>query len=230
MPASESHTIVDFAAGRDVGIGMAGAGGTSTISVGVRFAQFSSHSDVAVSARPLIGYEIRPLANIPVATFYQYKLQAEAQRSFHGVGPSLAWKASTPLAGNPDAGEVTFDWGINAALLFGRQKAKVNHSTQAYHLTQEQCVAYRANGACRRYASGYPALYPARDSNNNRSRSVVVPDLGGFAGVSVRYPNAKVSLGYRADFFFGAMDQGIDARDVETIGFHGPFATISMGL
>jgi hypothetical protein len=228
MPSSESHTVVDFAAGRDVGIGMVGA--TSTISAGVRFAQFSSHSSVDISARPTIGYEIRPIANVPQATFYQYKLQAGTQRSFHGVGPSLAWNASAPLIGNSDAGELTFDWGINAAVLFGRQKAEVEHSTQAYHLTQHACKAYRPNGACRQYASGYPAAYPARDSHSNRSRSVVVPDLGGFAGLSVKYPNAKVSLGYRADFFFGAMDQGIDVRNAETMGFHGPFATISIGL
>jgi hypothetical protein len=227
-PYSESHTVIDFAAGRDVGIGA--VNGNSTISAGVRFAQFSSHSNVGISARPSIGYEIRPLANIPVATFDQYKLQGDTARSFRGIGPSLAWNASAALVGNSDAGEVTFDWGIDAALLFGRQKAKVDHSTHAYHLTQHECVAYRANGACRRYASGYPALYPARDLHNDRSKSVVVPDLGGFAGVSVKYPNAKVSLGYRADFFFGAMDQGIDVRDAETVGFHGPFATISIGL
>jgi len=34
--------------------------------------------------------------------------------------------------------------------------------------------------------------------------------------VSVKYPNAKFSFGYRADFFFGAMDTGIDARRQKT--------------
>ena len=63
-----------------------------------------------------------------------------------------------------------------------------------------------------------------------RSRSVTVPNLGGFAGLSLRYTNAKVSLGYRADFFFGAMDGGIDARKAANQSFHGPFATIALGL
>jgi hypothetical protein len=40
----------------------------------------------------------------------------------------------------------------------------------------------------------------------------------------------KVSLGYRADFFFGAMDAGIDSPDSKTVGFRGPFATVSLGL
>ena len=63
-----------------------------------------------------------------------------------------------------------------------------------------------------------------------RSRSVVVPNVGGFAGISVRYSDAKLSLGYRGDFFFGAMDGGIDARDARNRSFHGPFATVSIGL
>jgi hypothetical protein len=59
---------------------------------------------------------------------------------------------------------------------------------------------------------------------------VIVPNIGGFAGLSVRFPNAKVSLGYRADAFFGAMDGGIDVRKTYDRDFYGPFATISIGL
>ena len=59
---------------------------------------------------------------------------------------------------------------------------------------------------------------------------VVVPNLGGFAGVSFVNGSAKIKFGYRADFFFGAMDEGIDTRKSETLGFYGPFATISIGL
>jgi hypothetical protein len=54
--------------------------------------------------------------------------------------------------------------------------------------------------------------------------------VGGFAGVSFRYSRAKLSLGYRADFFFGAMDGGIDTRATYDRNFYGPFATISIGL
>ena len=63
-----------------------------------------------------------------------------------------------------------------------------------------------------------------------RSKSITVPNIGAFAGLSVNFPNAKVSLGYRADFFFGAMDAGIDARHSADMSFHGPFAKISVGL
>jgi hypothetical protein len=58
----------------------------------------------------------------------------------------------------------------------------------------------------------------------------VVPNVGGFAGLSARYSNAKLSFGYRADFFFGAMDGGLDARDAGNRSFHGPFATVGIGF
>jgi hypothetical protein len=48
--------------------------------------------------------------------------------------------------------------------------------------------------------------------------------------LSARYSNARLSFGYRADVFFGAMDAGIDARHSKDAVFHGPFAKISIGL
>jgi hypothetical protein len=64
----------------------------------------------------------------------------------------------------------------------------------------------------------------------NRSHAVAIPNVGGFAGISLKFPNAKVSLGYRGDFFFGAMDGGIDVRKTYDRNFYGPYATISIGL
>jgi hypothetical protein len=80
------------------------------------------------------------------------------------------------------------------------------------------------------YAGFYHSRYQHTASPANRSRMVVVPNIGAFAGVSWRYQNAKVSFGYRADEFFGAMDGGIDTRRSENVGFFGPYANISIGL
>jgi hypothetical protein len=57
-----------------------------------------------------------------------------------------------------------------------------------------------------------------------------VPNVGGFIGASLRWSNAKVSLGYRGDFFFGAMDGGVDTRVSKDRDFYGPFASIAVGL
>jgi hypothetical protein len=206
-----------------VGLGLFGRNGSSVVNVGVRFAAFTSQASAYMTGRPNVGiatrfYHLPSLGiSVPVyyATFHQHLMKGEARRSFHGVGPTLSWEASAALVGNQEDGELTFDWGLNGAVLFGKQRAKTSHSTTATRFRGQQ------------YAG---TLYPPRANHSTRSRSVTVPNLGGFAGLSVKYPNLKVSLGYRADFFFGAMDGGIDSRSTKDVGFRGPFATVSIGL
>jgi len=219
-----THTILDFMVGKDVGFGMFGKGGSSTFNLGVRFAQFQRNSDVTFRSLPDPYYRSQVLKQFNFTNFnfnhhHSYYARLQAERSFHGIGPSISWDGSAPVAGHPDAGEVTFDWGANAAVLFGRQRVKGFHKSNNLYFYGNiaQPTGLRLDV----------------DYNNHpitRSRSTIVPNVGGFAGVSVRYPNVKVSLGYRADFFFGAMDQGIDTRDSTTQSFNGPFATVSIGL
>ncbi len=213
----ESHAVLDFTVGRDVGLGRFGQSGISTINAGVRYAQFSQKSTINITARPYVGIQF-PSGSRGFPSFHQYTLAGHAERSFRGVGPSVTWNASTALLGNKEGGELTLDWGVNGAILFGRQKAKTDHATQAYF--RPGTYYYYIN---------YDKIYQIAN-HKTRSRSVVVPNLGGFAGVSVQKANAKLSLGYRADFFFGAVDTGINSRQTKTLGFYGPFATVSIGL
>ena len=215
----ESHLILDFMAGRDMGIGSFGQDGHSTIGAGIRLAQFSVKSSANIYARPNVVFQTPYGPFVPFPSFDGYSMSAHATRSFHGVGPSLSWDASAAILGNAEAGEITLNWGVNAAILFGRQKAKTDHATHAYHLPGLPFAYYY-----------YQSLYTTSHNNPARSRTVAVPNLGGFAGLSVKYPNVKVSLGYRADFFFGAVDAGIDERHTKDLGFHGPFASVSIGL
>ncbi len=209
----EHHAILDFQAGRDVGIGLFGRQGTSTLSAGVRFAQLSAKTSLHITARPTLGTIpfYPPFPGLP--TFYQYLLTAHAERSFHGVGPSISWNGSLPLVGNLEHGELALDVGADAAVLFGKQKAKVDHATKAYHFS---------------YYS-YPQLYNTANAST-RSRAVTVPDAGGFIGLSWRSHSTKISFGYRAEILFGAMDTGIDARKTSNVTFHGPYASVSIGL
>jgi len=209
----EHHAILDFQAGRDVGIGLFGSQSTSTLSAGVRFAQLSAKSSLHVTARPVLGSIVVYPTFPGFPTFYQYLMSAHAERSFRGVGPLLSWSGSAALAGNLDRGELTFDVGFDAALLFGKQKAKTDHATKAYHFTY----------------SAYPEVYHTAHATS-RSRSVTVPNAGGFVGLSWRSRTAKISLGYRAEVLFGAMDTGIDARKTSNVTFNGPYASISIGL
>jgi len=229
---SEGHTILDFQAGKDLGLGLFGRNSSSSVNAGVRFAQFTSRSRATLGENPDWQFKTH-LATFTIHSYYytrhisQQKVYQpyhsfvgtfEANRSFSGLGPSISWNSSVPVAGSSQAGELSFDWGVNAAILFGRQKTKSHHQTTArFHST---------------YANGYlTTLYQHPNTpDHTRSRNVVVPNIGGFAGLSFNYANAKVSFGYRADFFFGAMDGGIDARKTYDRGFYGPYATISIGL
>ena len=217
---SERHMVLDFSAGRDVGIGLLGRGGVSKVSAGVRLVDFKESSTVNIFARPSVTpVLIPPKYLLPAPVFHQYMLDADAKRSFKGVGPSLSWDASAALAGNKEDGELTLDWGINAAILFGKQKAKTSHATKAYYQAAAKYASYY-----------YTKLYEHGPHPKIRSRNVIVPNVGGFAGLSYRYADAKISFGYRADSFFGAMDTGIDTAKKSNLTFNGPYASISIGL
>jgi len=238
---SQTNTIVDFQAGKDLGIGLFGRNASSTFNVGARFAQFTSKSIANFGEDPDAGFKThietrkgsfyrysgthvryRQTGQKVYEPYHSFAGTFRAERSFSGVGPTISWNSSTPLFGNPQASELTLDWGMNAALLFGRQKAKSHHQT-----TERYSPGDHLKGT---YGNTRATLYDLNHPSAIRSRSVLVPNIGGFAGISFEYSNAKVSLGYRGDFFFGAMDGGIDTRKSENVGFHGPFASVSVGI
>jgi len=228
--SNESHAIVDFAVGKDVGLGLWKQSVSSQISFGVRFAQFTAKSSINLRGDPYphrsgFKYFTPSHASIPFNAFRQYyKATPEMSRSFRGWGPSISWNGSVPViqSGGEDA-EVAFDWGANVGVLFGRQKAHVHHHTSGNLYTLRPFDALSG-------LPKYTETHYVNSASVTRSRSVVVPNVGGLAGFSLKFSNAKISLGYRADFFFGAMDGGIDARKTYDRDFYGPFATISIGL
>jgi|HubBroStandDraft_2_1064218.scaffolds.fasta_scaffold17739_3 hypothetical protein len=216
---SEKHAIIDFQAGKDVGLGLFGS---SVMNVGIRMAQFHTDLSTSLDRDPNNGgYEYFFGHNLPSQNARDFQMVAKAVRNFHGIGPSLSWEGTTPIAKNAENAQFVFDWGINAAILFGRQRANVSHKT--YEVSHPPpSKGNPSNLALPVYS--HPTPVPTR------SRTVAVPNIGGMAGVSLRFPNAKISLGYRADFFFGAMDGGIGTAHKENIGFYGPFASVSIGL
>jgi len=205
----EGHTIVDFQVGKDVGLGKFGSGGHSLLGLGVRFAQFNSKSNISIHSQP---------TNV-VRTHYRYYASFAADRKFRGLGPSLSWDASANIAGNGQDGSISLDWGVNGAVLFGRQQARVHRQVMEKHTF----ITFS------RYIQHIDPVY-THSASPDRSKSVAVPNLGAFAGVSWRTPNAKVNFGYRADMFFGTIDGGIDAAKKENRSFNGPYASISIGL
>ncbi|HSZ73456.1 MAG TPA: hypothetical protein VK779_01450 [Rhizomicrobium sp.] len=222
----ESRAVLDFQAGRDVGLGILGQ--NSIFSLGVRFAQFMTRSEARITAdvgphwhykyqSTDVGYPAT--VKVPEESWDIYHAKALISRSFRGAGPSLGLNGSARLLGNTEGMQVGFDWGARVAILFGRQKVKVHGDI----LDQEPLLPHPYN-----FIPLTTVYHHTPD--RTRSRTVIVPNLGGFAGLSFNYANAKLKFGYRADFFFSAMDGGIDIRKTENVGFYGPFATISVGL
>lgn len=236
----ELHAVVDFRAGKDVGLGLFGAGAKSVISAGVRYAQFTSSSDMSLQARPefkiaspytVSRYRPPTPSGAPARTFHaryynhfsrHYTAFVHTRRSSHGIGPSLSWDASMPVAGNGSDMTLSVDWGLNAAVLFGRQKAKTSHQTTGhYHKSEPRRF---------KYGTDFFSSYAHGPFQHTRSRTVTIPNAGAAAALSLKFLNAHFTAGYRADFFFGAMDTGLDARKDQTLGFYGPFASISFGI
>lgn len=219
---TESHFLLDFQAGKDVGVGIFGAGGKSVFSAGVRFAQFTSRSEIAFHAR--LNYDTSVLSSPGVfkayrADFHNYTAVLNTDRDTHAIGPLLSWDASAPIARSDQNMTVTLDWGVNAAILFGRQRSVTHHQTSGSH--HSGFIATNVGNV-----TGY-TLPPV---DKKRSRTVTIPNVGGFAGITFQKSVAKITFGYRGDFFFNAADSGIDATQKANIGFYGPFAKISIGF
>lgn len=216
----DTYFVLDFKAGKDIGIGLLGSHSSSIFSVGMRFAQFTSKSDVTLHARPVndVNKKYYPGA-YRVYTDHRrtYTAVLHTERNSHAIGPSFSWDASAEIAGTDNATVLTFDWGINAAILFGRHFAKTQHQTKGRYLT----------GLLAEYTA---ASYSYNGPPRTRSRTVTIPNVGGFAGLSLKFPNAKVSLGYRADIYLNATDSGIDSHQSSDQKFYGPFAAISIGF
>ncbi|HEY4124049.1 MAG TPA: hypothetical protein VGM36_05510 [Rhizomicrobium sp.] len=179
----ESHLNVDFQVGKDFGLGMFGHDGTSVFSAGLRYAHFTARTDTGFYTS---------------TKYFAGSGGTLTQRSFVGVGPMISWEASAPIS-EMEGGGISLDWGINAAVLFGKQKAR----------------------GLLVYDDGY-AL------ETSRSHNVTVPEVGGFAGLSYHPADSglKVSFGYKVDAAFNALDAGVFERiQVDRIQ-HGPFVKI----
>ncbi len=221
--SSENHDVIDFTAGRDVGLGSLGLKGTSVLSGGVRFAQFRAKSSSAVYANP--DYSNPNVTGI-VGPKYWHNFSATAKNktSFSGVGPEISWDASAPVLGNAQNGQVTVDWGVNGAILFGRQKSQGLHETHGKLTTG---VLNLPQLGFYYHTTHYTN---PKTPSHSRSHMVSVPDAGAKVGFSIHYGRAKISLGYNIDEFFGAIDGGIDSRKRYNFGESGPFVNLAIGL
>jgi hypothetical protein len=224
--SEESRLLIDFEVGKDVGIGLFGRNSTSFLAAGVRFAHFKmtrqtnnlqktegihfQTSQFRTYTWPGYGTRRRELWDTLSAN-------GSVAQNFTGLGPSVQWEASAELWHDPRGGGVSLDWGANAAILFGKQKKRAQHQSS----TADQCFGSHCPVA------GAPLMSTGRSLT---TRNITVPNIGGFAGVSLNYTNVEFGFGYRADLFMNAIDVGFDTRKSSNLLLHGPYAHMSIGL
>jgi outer membrane receptor protein involved in Fe transport len=210
----EEHTIVDFAVGRDVDLGLA-----STFGLGLRYASLDSHTDLDGRGK---GGWIVPDAwfNTGVSAVGP-EIHLRADREFKGFGPTLNWDAAARLFGSEEQGHLDLDWSITGGVLFGKQKADITGTqvVQAFH--------------------GIPSLYAAipavgdpvpSDATASHSKSVSVPVVDASLGLSYAVQRVKVSTGYRWERYYDAIDGGYQEHKSYDRTFDGPYFKIAVGF
>jgi len=199
----ENHMVIDFSVGKDVGLGLLGKHGNSVIQMGVRIAQFDLSGHDFVLSQPYISFG---------GNQREYFHTADLTRRTIGAGPSVSWNGSIALAAGSDD-VLSFDWGAKGALLFARQKMSGDFLTHASVVQ-----------------GGYPVYVTPIANSVRRSRNVMIPNAQGSAAISFSLPNAKITVGYRADVYWNVVDGGIANRRSISRSFYGPFASLSVGL
>jgi len=214
----EEHTVVDFAVGRDVGLGNSFS--HSTVSAGIRYADFQSTTNSTL--RTLANIDLRPgwFFNKYPETHHVYEQNIDAEREFKGAGPAVSWEASLPLMQTNDAGHVQLDWTVTGGALFGKQK-----TTQTGTETE-------------RFYSGNPLYWPEPQVGPTmaislpaaRSKSVTVPVVDLSLGLSYEIQRIKVGAGYRWERYFNPIDGGYAERKSYDRTIDGPYFKVSVGF
>ncbi|HEX6867025.1 MAG TPA: TonB-dependent receptor, partial [Caulobacteraceae bacterium] len=123
----EEHTIVDFAVGRDFGLG----GLTrSTVSGGLRYAQLKSFTRATLRGVPDWTIEDGFFYSPYPSTHHVYTGATEDRREFEGTGPELTWEAAWPLLDAGHAGRVDVDWSLSGGVLFGKRSVDVTSTEE----------------------------------------------------------------------------------------------------
>ncbi|HWD68226.1 MAG TPA: hypothetical protein VG227_09725 [Caulobacteraceae bacterium] len=129
-------------------------------------------------------------------TFDTYSGALQISRRTNVVGPRIFVNSSVPIA----TSHFAVGWGGDAAVLFGNTS-----------------IDGRAV-----FSDGYVEF------SGRRSESITVPNVGAHLSLDYHLPStpALISLGYRIDAYFGAMDGGGDVERKVDIIQHGPYLSM----
>ena len=213
----EEHLILDFAVGKDVGLG-AWPNGGSSVSVGVRYADFQS--DTSTSLAGVLDFDVPDAWAFKYSSLHRYDFSASARREFKGAGPTASWDAAQRLLGSEGKGRLNLDWSVTGGVLFGDQRTAIAGIEQSGYWT-----------------GGNPdsAGKPLTDVISStidvgRSKSVTVPMVDLSLGLSYEIQRIKIGAGYRWERYFDVLDTGFEERRETDRTIDGPYFKIAVGF
>jgi len=215
VTSREEHTLLDFAVGRDFGLG-AFSEGKSRLTAGVRYAEFGSRTRLEMTGVP--AWELPEESVFKYgAQHLRYEAHLLADRKFDGFGPTLSWEASQRLLGTEEAGHVDVDWSVGGGVLFGKQETL---------FVGEELAAY-FDGP--KYGSQVGDAV-ATSAPQSRSDNVIVPTLAGSLGLSYQVRRMKIGAGYHWERYFDVLDVGYAERKDADRTIDGPYFKVSLGF
>ncbi len=216
----EEHHLIDFTVGRDVGFGGVSR---STVSAGLRYAQFKSDTQAHMDGVPDDYVPAGFFTNKYPATHERYQSTLNAHRDFKGVGPVLTWDASARLLGGGQQGHVDVDWSLGGGVLFGKQKVHASSEEDRRH--------YDNYGLSVVYGWAEPTyIAPTQTFSLERSKSVTAPVFSASLGLSYAIDRMRVSTGYRWERYFDIIDGGADEAKKADRTLDGPYFKLSVGF
>jgi outer membrane receptor protein involved in Fe transport len=210
----EEHDIIDFAVGRDVGLGGLAH---STFSAGLRHAQFESTTDLF--ARAIVDWELPVGWLFLGGSYVEGAATLAADREFEGTGPMLAWDAALSLLGSDQTGHLNVDWSIAAGTLFGKQTTTI--------AGEERMVPHEGSIKYPPLPGGTPVVTP-RDMVREQDVTVPVVDLS--LGLAYEAGRIKVGAGYRWERYFDVLDVGFQEAEDADRTIDGPYFKIAVGF
>ena len=208
----EDHALVDFAVGRDVGIGSL----MSVLKAGLRYAEFDSRTRATLTGVPSWSLPAEGAFYNP-SEHERYQADLTTERQFEGYGPVLSWEAAHRLFGDDSRGHANIDWTLEAGVLFGKQDTTFAGQELAAHFEGPK------------YGSqvGDPIVTAPPPS---RSKSVTAPTFGATLGLSYDIQGIKVGAGYRWERYFDVLDTGYTEHENADRTIDGPYFKLSVGF
>ncbi len=211
----------------------------------------SSKSNAACTGQPDLQYPTEPINSFPSYRLryqhpytFMHDALANSQRSFRGIGPSVAWSASARFGNHPtrrDNARLGHKCRSSIRAAKG-ERTSANHSQNYYEKNWQigpgnffrsntiKQGFFEAAGLFTAQGALQAVSHHTNSATFNRMRTVVVPNLGGYCGAFLPLFQCESQLRLSRGFLLWRYGWRHRYAKSENRGFFGPFATISIGF